>query len=106
MEIPYHEIHLKNPNSYLFLHRNSHSQHIFRGFIEGGTIRQIRNTSHHNKLINNLANFKDNLLDRGYDYVGLDDIINDALSVDRTKLLQQKHIKRKTKYFISFNNRV
>ncbi|XP_071124112.1 uncharacterized protein [Mytilus edulis] len=90
------EIHFKETNSYLFLHRNScHSQHVFRGFIKGEAIRQIRNTSDHNKLINNLTNFKVKLLDRGYDNAEIDDSITDALSIDRTDLLQQNKSKEK-----------
>ncbi|XP_063448192.1 serine-aspartate repeat-containing protein C-like [Mytilus trossulus] len=72
-----------------------HSQHVFRGFIKGEAIRQIRNTSDHIKLINNLTNFKVKLLDRGYDNLEIDDSITDALAIDRTDLLQQNKSKEK-----------
>lgn len=85
---------------YLFVHRQRcHSQHVFRGFSNNEPIRQIRNTSDNNKLINFVTNFKVKLLERGYDNVERNDSISDVLSI----LNLYSKINRSTIYNGSFN---
>lgn len=76
----------KKSYSYLFLHKQScHSHNVLRGFIKVETIRQIRNLSDFNKLMNNLTTFELNFFHRGYDKFEIEDSITDAYQLPLLK---------------------
>ena len=82
---------MKPTNNFHYLHRNSaHSPSVFRGFMKGECIRQLRNTSDHALLTSNLSQFKCHLLKRGYKQTEVDPIIRSTLSMERSSVLQHK----------------
>ena len=79
----------KPTNSFVYHQRNScHNKHVCSGFINGETIRHIRNTNNGDDLHDIISNFRKRLIDRGYRESKIKKSISTVLSEDRSNFLQ------------------
>ena len=90
--------HFKPTNTFQYLNRTSaHNSAVFKAFIKGEAIRQIRNTNNNNSLQKTLSEFKRHLLKREYNTNEIETAINEASMTNRSTLLKSIKTKEKKK---------
>ena len=80
--------HIKKTETFQYLDRTSaHPKSVFKGFVKGETLRNLRNTNNTSELHKLIKFFRSKLLDRNYKAEEIDPIIQSALQLNRKDLL-------------------
>ena len=96
--------HVKKTETFQYLDRkSSHPKGVFKGFIKGEILRNIRNTNNKDDLQVLVEAFKNRLLKRGYKETEINDMINETVNLDRTEVLRDK-ARKKTKPIVFVTN--